>query len=96
MATVQAFQVSGLKMWFWSNDHEPPHFHAKRSGEWEVKVSFMLEPDNMIEIKWSEKDVPANVSPIILWTRYRKTGGELLDLDLLEATLTQALSQLVG
>ena len=59
MATVQAFQVSGLKMWFWSNDHEPPHFHAKRSGEWEVKVSFMLGPDDMIEIKWSEKEVPA-------------------------------------
>ena len=59
MATVQAFQIGGLKMWFWSNDHEPPHFHAKRSGEWEVKVSFMLDPDGMIEVKWSEKGVPA-------------------------------------
>lgn len=50
MATVTAFQISRLKIWFWSNDHEPPHFHVKRRGEWEVKVSFMLAPDEMIEI----------------------------------------------
>ena len=50
MATVTAFQISGLKIWFCSNDHEPPHFHVKRRGEWEVKVSFLLAPDDMIEI----------------------------------------------
>ena len=59
MATVRAFQIAGLRIWIWSNDHEPPHFHVKRSGEWEVKVSFMLDPDDMIEVKWSEKDIPA-------------------------------------
>ncbi len=32
------------------NDHEPPHFHVKRRGEWEVKVFFLLAPDDMIEI----------------------------------------------
>lgn len=59
MATVQAFQVEGLKIWFWSNDHEPPHFHAKRSGEWEVKVRFMLDPSEMIEVEsWSKKSPP--------------------------------------
>ena len=50
LATVTAFQISGLKIWFWSNDHEPPHFHVKRRGEWEVKVFFLLTPDDMIEI----------------------------------------------
>ena len=59
MATVQAFQIDGLNIWLWSNDHEPPHFHAKRSGEWEVKVCFMLDPEEMIEVEWREKTIPA-------------------------------------
>lgn len=59
MATVEAFEIAGLKMWFWSNDHDPPHFHAKRSGEWEVKVRFLFEPADMVEIVWSEKKPPS-------------------------------------
>ncbi len=55
MATVEAFEIEGLKLWFWSNDHEPPHFHAKRSGEWEVKVSFLLPAEEMIELVWAER-----------------------------------------
>jgi hypothetical protein len=58
MATVRAFQSPGLKLWFYSNDHEPPHFHAKRSGEWEVKVRFLLPTGQMIEVKWSTKGGP--------------------------------------
>ena len=50
MARVTAFQIEGLKIWFWSCDHEPPHFHVKRRGEWEVKVCFLLSPDVMIEV----------------------------------------------
>ena len=56
MTTVRAFQIPGVTIWFWSNDHEPPHFHAKRRGEWEVKVSFLLDVSEMIEIVWSEKE----------------------------------------
>jgi len=41
VANVSAFEISGLKSWFWSNDHEPPHFHVKKTGEWEIKVSFL-------------------------------------------------------
>lgn len=56
MATVIAFQINGLKIWFWSNDHEPPHFHAKKAGEWEVKISFMLDQSEMVELEsWSKK-----------------------------------------
>jgi len=61
MATVTAFEIVGLKIWFWSNDHEPPHFHAKRSGEWEVKIKFMLDPSEMVEVKWSKKTPPKSV-----------------------------------
>ena len=53
MATVRAFTLDGLKLWFWSNDHDPPHFHAKRNGEWEVRVKFLHSEDEMIELKWS-------------------------------------------
>ncbi|WP_417738717.1 DUF4160 domain-containing protein [Rosistilla oblonga] len=52
---MTAFQIPGLKIWFWSNDHEPPHFHVKRRGEWEVKVTFMLAPAEMIEVLGSVK-----------------------------------------
>jgi hypothetical protein len=55
MAVVRAFQLVGLYLWFWSNDHEPPHFHAKRRGEWEVKVLFLLDVTEMIEIVWCDK-----------------------------------------
>ncbi|MEW4526950.1 DUF4160 domain-containing protein [Maioricimonas sp. JC845] len=55
MATVEAFAIAGLKIWFWSNDHEPPHFHAKRDGEWEVRVHFLLDPSEMIEVCWSRR-----------------------------------------
>jgi hypothetical protein len=55
MASVAAFQVDGLKLWFWSNDHDPPHLHAIRHGEWEVKVHFLSVPAEMIEVVWSTK-----------------------------------------
>jgi hypothetical protein len=61
MATVEAFEIDGLKLWFWSNDHDPPHFHAKRSGEWEVKVHFLFEPAEMIEVEWAEKKIARKV-----------------------------------
>ena len=61
MATVQPFQIPGLKLWFWSADHEPPHFHAKRAGEWEVKVRFLLEPGEMIEFIWANKRPASSV-----------------------------------
>ena len=57
MAIVKAFEIAGLKLWFWSNDHQPPHFHAKRSGQWEVKVHFMLVPSEMLEVKWSDTSI---------------------------------------
>lgn len=55
MATVRAFSIPGWKLWFFSNDHEPPHFHAKRAGEWEARVWFLLEQAEMIEVVWEEK-----------------------------------------
>ena len=51
MPDIEAFVIDGIKMWFWSDDHDPPHFHAKKSGgEWAVRVFFLLDPAEMIEV----------------------------------------------
>lgn len=50
MPVVRAFTISGVKFWFWSADHSPPHFHSKKAGLWEVRVHFLLEPDRMLEL----------------------------------------------
>ena len=57
MVRVRAFQISGVKLWFWSSDHLPPHFHAKRGGEWEVRIHFLRDPKSMLETVWSRKNV---------------------------------------
>lgn len=37
-------------MWFYTGDHHPPHFHARRGGDWEVRVFIQADKDSMIEI----------------------------------------------
>ena len=43
MSRVESFSVPGVECWFYSNDHRPPHFHARRRGEWSVRVFFLEE-----------------------------------------------------
>jgi len=53
MAKIDCFEIDNLECWFWSNDHNPPHFHVKREGEWEMKVNFLADADNeMFELEW--------------------------------------------
>ena len=61
MVKVAAFQIDGVTLWFWSDDHEPPHFNAKRNGEWEVEVHFMRAPNEMIEVKWITRKMRGNL-----------------------------------
>ncbi len=58
-----------MDLWFWSNDHEPPHFHAKRKGEWEVAVRFLENPANMFEVKWGSRAFSSH---------YRKVIGQMV------------------
>lgn len=51
MPDVQCVSLSGLEMWFNSRDHLPPHFHAEKKDDWEVKVMFMRQPPD-IELAW--------------------------------------------
>ena len=40
LGRVASIQVPGLDLWFNSSDHEPPHFHVRRAGAWEIRVFF--------------------------------------------------------
>jgi hypothetical protein len=58
MPKVRAFQLPGIECWWWPDDHRPPHFHAKRRGQWELKVAFLADDDSMFTLVWSAKKVP--------------------------------------
>jgi hypothetical protein len=49
MGKLDCFFIDGIDCWFWSSDHRPPHFNAKRRGEWQVRVFFMNKKAEMIE-----------------------------------------------
>ncbi len=49
MGRVKAFELVGIECWFWSDDHNPPHFNAKRRGQWCFKVFFLRAKEQMLE-----------------------------------------------
>jgi hypothetical protein len=51
---VRAYTLPGLRLQFHSNDHDPPHFHAEKTGCWEVRVFFLEEGWAMIEPVFGE------------------------------------------
>lgn len=55
MGRVSYIALAGLELWFNSDDHLPRHFHAEKSGEWEVRVYFLRERADMFETKWSKR-----------------------------------------
>lgn len=38
MGRVAAFAMASLTLIFRSSDHHPPHFHARKGREWEIRV----------------------------------------------------------
>lgn len=57
MPTVTALTVDGLELSFRSNDHRPPHFHATRLGEWEIRVYILTTTKQKLDysVKWPRK-----------------------------------------
>ena len=49
MGKVSSFNLEGIYCWFNSQEHKPPHFHAKKKGQWHVRVYFLEKKSNMIE-----------------------------------------------
>ena len=54
MSKVAAFIIDGVELWFRSADHEPPHFHVRKAGEWEIKVHILTTTSDRLEFnfKW--------------------------------------------
>jgi hypothetical protein len=47
---------------YWiSGDHDPPHFHAWKPGEWHYVVRFLEPRDHMLVCKWEDKALPGKV-----------------------------------
>ena len=40
LGRVECFAFPGIDLWFNSSDHDPPHFHARKPGVWEIRVYF--------------------------------------------------------
>ncbi|MEX2526740.1 MAG: DUF4160 domain-containing protein [Gemmatimonadota bacterium] len=65
MGKVESFQISGCRCWFFTGDHSPPHFHAASSGEWELRVFFLLEPVTY-EVKYETRKIPRSILKALL------------------------------
>jgi hypothetical protein len=57
MGRVECFELEGIDLRFYSNDHEPSHLHAERPGDWEVRVFFLEDPVRL-EVKWPKDGGP--------------------------------------
>jgi hypothetical protein len=55
MVKVKSFTLFGIECYFPSLDHEPPHFHAKRAGEWNCKVFFLESRGKILQVVKGEK-----------------------------------------
>jgi hypothetical protein len=75
---VDSFQSEGLQCWFNSDDHLPPHFHAEKPGEWEVRVYFLRAPKEMFETKWSKRK--GNPSKATLGSLAKRVEAERANL----------------
>ncbi len=59
MAKLECFTIPGIELWFFSHDHLPEHFHAKRRGHWEVRVFFLEGSSKMFAVVWPRgREVP--------------------------------------
>lgn len=60
MPLVESFHLSGCRCWFYSDDHQPAHFHASVPGEWEARVFFLPDPPQL-ELVFSVKRMPGRM-----------------------------------
>jgi hypothetical protein len=51
---LECISFPAWEAWVNSDDHDPPHFHLEKPGEWLVKVRFMQSPP-VLEIVYRAK-----------------------------------------
>jgi hypothetical protein len=49
MPQVRCIALVGVHLVFYSNDHDPPHFHAVKRDDWHYRVRFLLPQAEMLE-----------------------------------------------
>ena len=56
MGKVDCIAIEGLRVWFNSNDHLPPHFHVTKTGDWEIRIYFLRCTQGHLDfdIKWGK------------------------------------------
>ena len=54
MGKVESCSVEGFEMLFYSNDHNPPHVHIRKNGEWEIVIDLLFTTRNELRyiVKW--------------------------------------------
>lgn len=72
-------QIDGILIFFFSNDHAPLHFYARKAGEWEIKVYFN-DTVMTYDIKWRTRTGPSK-SEMYLIAEYVKTHRENLQIE---------------
>lgn len=65
MVRLRTFELPGCRLWFYTSDHEPPHFHARVADAWELRVYFMREPPEH-DVIFESRHIPAKTVRAIL------------------------------
>ena len=57
MGKVTVIFIVGLDLWFNSSDHLPPHLHATKLGQWEIRVYLLTTTEQTLafDLKWPKK-----------------------------------------
>jgi len=61
MPNLRALALPGVQLTFFSNDHDPPHFHAVKHGDWHYSVRFLFPDSSMLEKKSGPRSMPGNL-----------------------------------
>jgi uncharacterized protein DUF4160 len=54
LGKVECCFLPGLDLFFYSDDHGPPHVHVRSQGRWEIRVDLVLttKDDLVFSVKW--------------------------------------------
>ena len=58
MPRVRCLSLFGVELIFYSNDHDPPHFHAVKRDHWHYRVLFLLPESEMLQQKAGPRCMP--------------------------------------
>jgi Domain of unknown function (DUF4160) len=80
MGKLECFAIPGIELWFFSQDHLPTHFHAKRKGQWEVRVFFLEgSTSKMFQVVWIKVKEVQRVDLKLLEEKVAGKRAELLE-----------------